>query len=206
MFWEECFVGVGFKTGELTFKNKEKTKHATTLQTTNHCNLKLTDSRVYVKDVPKLPSDIHGLCKTVNEICCICFATRLPFSPYFRREPSHVCRPQRTFMFIRSCVSLSPPSFHKILTGVPHPLGVRLQLGPLLAWPLHYYPGVPRGARAWPFIGRGEGQGTSLCEQLCPVLDPQSQLPLGLWTSLFLHTFTHAAHISAVGALTWLQD
>lgn len=83
MYWEERFVGVGFKTGELTFKNKEKTKHATTLQTTNHCNLKLIDSRVYVKDVPKLPSDIHGLCKTVNEICCICFATRLPFFFFF---------------------------------------------------------------------------------------------------------------------------
>lgn len=84
------------------------------------------------------------------------------------------------------------------LMWVARPLCLKRQLGAGLAWPLHYYPGVSRGAWAWTFTGRGAGQGTGLCEQLCPVLDLRTQLPLTLWRSLSLHTFTHAAHISRV--------
>lgn len=56
--------------------------------------------------------------------------------------------------------------------------------------------GSPGVHESGPFTGRGAGQGTGLCEQLCPVLDPRTRLPLTLWRSFSLHTFTHAAHIS----------
>lgn len=91
--------------------------------------------------------------------------------------------------FMCKCSSLCFLSLLPCLMWVARPLSLKCQSGAGLAWPLHYYPGVSRGAWAWTFTWRGAGQGTGLCEQLCPVLDPRTQLPLTLWRSLSLHTF-----------------